>query len=173
MTETLPLDGIPAAPPAGGPRYLVGPYTATPLLAVVVQGLPVAQGSLSVGKHGGMFHTNEAKLKPWRKAIAEEIEDACRAAGYRVPVRCADPVRVVATFTLARPASYPKTRRVLPFRKPDLDRLCRSLLDALTLSGVVVDDAQVVELRARKAFCGEHPMALPVPGVRFTVGVLA
>lgn len=172
MTEALfAVDQ--AERPAGGLRYLVGPYSAVPLLAVVVRGLPVAQGSMKSFGPGRMAHSNAKTLLPWREDIAGAVDRACLEVGLRVPLRCADAVVVEASFTFPRPVSAPKGRRVFPSKRPDVDKAARSLLDALTQSGCIVDDAQVVELVARKCYPGEHPLALPVPGVRFTIGTVS
>ena len=71
------------------------------------------------------------------------------------------PVQVAATFALPRPASAVRARWA-PDRKPDIDKLLRSLLDALTASGCVADDARVVDVRMSKVY--------GLPGVTFTVG---
>ncbi len=61
---------------------------------------------------------------------------------------------------MPRPVSTPK--RVTPpaVKKPDLDKLARAILDALTHT-VIADDSQVVELYAHKrlAEIGEAPRA--------------
>jgi crossover junction endodeoxyribonuclease RusA len=67
-------------------------------------------------------------------------------------------------FTLPKPKSAPKTRRTLPDRKPDIDKLVRSTCDALTTAGVYEDDARIVSLTASKVFPGEGIDALDVPG---------
>lgn len=60
------------------------------------------------------------------------------------------PVTVDATFVMDRPAAAAKRR--WPHVRPDLDKLCRMLLDALTSSHVIHDDSLVVELVARKCY---------------------
>lgn len=65
-----------------------------------------------------------------------------------------------ARFALPRPRSRPK-RDHWPDRRPDLDKLGRALLDALT--GIVfLDDAQVVALDPTKEYAG-------MPGVNVSV----
>lgn len=91
------------------------------------------------------------KLTAWRSAVTAAAHDAgCGAAPLAGPVR----VRVI--FYLERPKSYPAWRW-LPWTKPDLDKLCRSTLDALTAGHVFGDDAQVVELAARKVYALGRP----------------
>jgi Holliday junction resolvase RusA-like endonuclease len=98
-------------------------------------------------------------LKPWRKAIAE----AC----HNLPadhVKLLGPVRVEIDFYLRRPPSVKMNKRALPIVPPDIDKLCRSTLDGISqgLNGKVGDgflwgdDAQVIELVARKFYDDEH-----------------
>jgi Holliday junction resolvase RusA-like endonuclease len=73
-------------------------------------------------------------------------------------------------FTLAKPRSAPKRRRTWPDRRPDLDKLSRTVLDSLTSAGAIEDDGRVIAIRAAKTFPGECPEALDVPGVRIRIG---
>lgn len=109
-----------------------------------------------------MVHSNAAQLRPWREAVAWHLREAMTAAGQTVPWDC--PVGLLVTFTLPRPASAPR-RRWAPDRKPDLDKLLRAVLDALTASGAVVDDARVVKASASKRY--------GLPGMHMVVGPLA
>lgn len=130
-----------------------------PLVAFVVAGTPVAQGSKKVvpaGGHHRAVETNEKNLRPWRAAIAAAARDAMDLAD---PTR--GPVVLELEFSGPRPASHYGTGRnagelrpSAPQAKttmPDVDKLARAMLDGLT--GIVfVDDAQVVELIARKCY---------------------
>jgi Holliday junction resolvase RusA-like endonuclease len=71
---------------------------------------------------------------------------------------------VTIIFTVTKPKSAPKKRQTWPGKKPDIDKLCRSTLDGLVTAGVIEDDARVIVLNASKAFPGEHPDSLDVPG---------
>jgi crossover junction endodeoxyribonuclease RusA len=72
------------------------------------------------------------------------------------------PVAVHVKFVMPRPKHHYRTGRnahllrdsapEYPTGKPDLDKLCRALLDSLTAAGVVKDDAQVVWLDAIKVY---------------------
>lgn len=42
-----------------------------------------------------------------------------------------------------------------PGVKPDLDKLCRALLDGMTDGGLITDDARVVGLHAHKRYASE------------------
>lgn len=121
-----------------------------------VYGVPVPQGSLRAFNVGGRARVSQGgsaegrrKLADWRQAIGEE---ARRALPENTPL-LDGPVYVTASFLLPKPKSAPKSRR-LTTKKPDLDKLCRSLLDAL--SGVIFrDDSQVVSLFVTKAYAIE------------------
>lgn len=134
-------------------------------LIICVVGRPAAQGSKRhVG--GGRMIEQSKHVAPWREAVRAAANDReCRveSTGFAMPL-VAGPLDVTITFTLAKPVSAPKRRRTYPDRSPDLDKLVRSTLDGLTMGGVWRDDAQVVELRARKVYPGEHYDALTVPG---------
>lgn len=104
-------------------------------------------------------------VKPWREAIVYAAREAM--AGRPALV---GPVVLDMVFTLKKPVSAPKKRRVWPSTKPDLSKLARSTEDALTTAGVYEDDARIVEYgRLAKVFPGEDPAALDVPGVRITI----
>ncbi len=63
-------------------------------------------------------------------------------------------------FRMPRPKSTPKATPAA-VKRPDLDKLARAVLDAIT-GTVLVDDSQVVDLSASKrlAEVGESPGAL-------------
>jgi crossover junction endodeoxyribonuclease RusA len=129
-------------------------------VAFVVRGVPVPQGSsrafVGKGKNGKprAFVATEAHtdspLGSWRTAIAQEAREAM---GDRPLLE--GPLKVWLTFVFPRPASHflpaNSRRPVRELRadaptylctKPDLDKLLRAALDAMT--GVVWrDDGQV------------------------------
>jgi crossover junction endodeoxyribonuclease RusA len=97
--------------------------------------------------------SNGSSLAEWRASIATEARRWCEDHGAPAPLDC--PVGAVITFYLARPSSTPK-RVIYPARKPDLDKLARGVLDAIT-GVLIVDDARIVELVARKRFAAGVP----------------
>ncbi len=123
-----------------------------------VAGDPVPQGSMRAFARRGravVTHSAPARLADWRQAIGWAAREAQRGPGL-----LAGAVAVRATFRLQRPGSVPPRKRPHPSVRPDLDKLARSLLDAL--SGVVIgDDAQVCRLEVVKVYCtpGEAPGA--------------
>lgn len=88
--------------------------------------------------------TDSSRLRAWAEAVAE----AARVVGATVLAR-PTAIRVVALFVFAPPADDPlRTRHTM---KPDIDKISRALLDALT--GLCYeDDSQVVHLSAQKMY---------------------
>jgi Holliday junction resolvase RusA-like endonuclease len=121
-----------------------------------VYGEPATKGSTVsfIGKKGIVTKHDCATLAGWTKAVAWAAKSA------RVQLAGADePICISVLFQFVRPASA-KTRRA-PTRKPDIDKLLRALLDALT--GVAyVDDSRVVEIYARKTFGLEELMTVTI-----------
>ena len=93
-------------------------------------------------------------LKPWREAVRQE------ALRTREPLALG-PVTLELAFRFVRPKAHFNSKGELkpsaPMRvitKPDLDKLQRSTLDALT--GVLFkDDSQVCRILAMKCYCLE------------------
>lgn len=118
------------------------------MIAFDVLGKPVTQGSTRafvVGSRAVVTYDKRKPLMDWRGAIAS----AAQSCGGEKAER-GTPVWVRASFRLERPKSAPK-RVIRPTTKPDIDKLGRSLLDALT--GILwADDSQVVSLQIIKRF---------------------
>ncbi len=133
-----------------------------------VAGSPVAQGSMRAFNVGGKARVTHAKPGPlmfWRQRIATEAQ----AIMGEAPLM-AEPVFVAAHFNLPRPQSRPKKYQ-FPDRQPDIDKLERALLDALT--GVVIDDdKRVVWTAMRKAYAGSEFGCSETPGVKVFVETL-
>ena len=115
--------------------------------AILIAGRAVnVPGGSNVGRN---------KLRSW----AREVGDAARAAcgALRWPVYRAEPVAVSIHFHLARPLGHFGKRGLrpgapaFPITKPDVDKLVRGTLDALT--GILFDDdSRVVALEVRKFY---------------------
>lgn len=112
-----------------------------------VHGLPIAQGSYrSWVVNGKPVITSTAKgLASWRRLVADVAQRFAPAEPWE------GPVGILLDFGIPKPKSAPKTRRVWPDKRPDVDKLCRSVLDALTYV-IFADDSQVVHLRATKDY---------------------
>lgn len=119
-----------------------------------VPGEPVPQGSKDYKGHRrgrAVLVESAAGLHDWRARIAW----AAHECGWR-PADA--PFAVDCEFVLPRPLHTPKSRTPPAIRRPDVDKLLRAVLDALT--GVAwTDDARVTDTRARKrlAELGEAP----------------
>lgn len=122
-------------------------------LSFDVVGIPAPQGSKRGYAQGGKVRLVEASkaVAPWRQDVAAAARAAAEAVGWVPPAQ----VTVHVDFYLRRPASVSERRRPFPSVKPDIDKLARSTLDALTTAGVVSDDATVVELHCRKLYAAE------------------
>ena len=126
-----------------------------------VWGSPKAQGSLRHVGRGRLI--NAPETLDWRFQVTTASRQAMAA---RLPLE--GPVAVDLHFIVPRPKSIPK-KILRPFKKPDLDKLIRAVLDGMTYGGVWGDDAQVVDIRASKHYA--TPDALP--GVTVIVGCVS
>ena len=129
----------------------------TRTLNVVTVGVPAPKGSMRHVGNGRMIESSR-HVKPWREsiraaALAEMGDDWTPLDG---------PVVVDLTFLMPRPKGHygtgRNTQRLRPSAptshttKPDLDKLIRAVLDALTSAGVWRDDSQVWGLAAVKEY---------------------
>ena len=135
-------------------------------LSFFVPGRVVPQGSKRHVGGGRMIEAAKG-LKDWRHAVTDA------AWTYRLErPTITGPVRVELDFVLARPASHYGTGRNAdrvkptapswPTTKPDIDKLARAVLDAVTAAGIWRDDSQVIRLDALKTYVTEMS---PTPGV--------
>ena len=130
------------------------------MIQIEVLGNPTPQGSKRVFQ-GRVVEASGQKLKVWRKAIAV----ACHDLVSEEHSLLLGPVRVEVDFYLPRPSSVSMKKRALPIVPPDIDKLCRGLLDGIG-QGLVTgkvgdgmiygDDSQVVELIARKHYADDR-----------------
>jgi len=132
-------------------------------------GTPAPQGSkkgfgLKGSNRVRIVDSNASTLAPWRETVKN---GAVKAMGS--PLMLDEPLQVELHFTMPKPASAPKTRRIFPRRKPDIDKLIRAILDSLTDAGAFHDDSQVISLIAAKHFPIEDEGALSAPGVMIMV----
>jgi len=139
------------------------------MISFFVLGVPVPKGSAKayVNKHTGraqVMQDNREKQKPWASAITL----TAMVSGVKGTL---SPVKVDLVFAMPRLKSHFGTGKnatsIKPnaplehTSKPDLDKLIRCVLDALT--GVAWhDDSQVFEVHAKKIYRSN-------PGVQITL----
>jgi Holliday junction resolvase RusA-like endonuclease len=127
------------------------------LIEFHVNGHPVPQGSMTAVKAGAgyvtMRHTQGGALAVWRASIR-------LACGDTEPTR--EAVSLAMNFRLKRPKAHlglqggkvyvkPQYLYDVPASTPDLDKLIRAVMDALTGS-LYLDDRQVAQIVARKVY---------------------
>ena len=118
-----------------------------------VRGVPAPQGSKSfcgLAKNGrAILAESSKKVKPWRADVALA---ATNGPYFEKP----HPVQVTVMFIMPRPKATPKKAQPPAVKRPDLDKLVRAVLDALSTVSYD-DDSQVVGITASKrlAFDGE------------------
>lgn len=117
-----------------------------------VDGLPVPKGSFSPARNGGFRpQGDQRKINAWRSDVKAAAHLAMDGAGYVDLMR--GPIRLLVDFQLPAPKSIPKYKMgwLLPTKKPDIDKLIRSVCDHLT--GIVwADDSQVCFLTLTKHY---------------------
>lgn len=121
-----------------------------------VLGKPQHQGSMRAFTPKGwkrpVLTSDNAKLKPWRQEVAANAYAAMMAQAPRSEGCIEGPVRVEAHFYFTRPKSG-KKGELHKITRPDLDKLARALLDAMT-GTVFTDDSQVSQLWVSKFLDG-------------------
>lgn len=137
------------------------------MLIFTVTGEPRPQGSKRAfyNKHSGraMIVEDNTKLRPWRQEVTACAMEAKRAEPDFVKFPRGTPVALHVEFSFLRPADRKYRNAIYKPVKPDIDKLLRGILDALT--GVLFeDDSQVAMVLATKCF-GE------VPGARICIAV--
>lgn len=133
-----------------------------------VLGTPIAQGSKRhVGR--GIMVESSKHLKPWRALVSGEAREAM---GEMRPL--AGPLTLNVTFRFARPRKHFYTGKrsevlradapTFHTTMPDVEKLVRSINDAMADAGVMLNDSQVSVVHARKVYVrpGEIPGAYVV-----------
>ena len=124
-----------------------------------VTGRPAPQGSKNafvIGKRAVMVEASK-HLPAWRndvvlavKKLFYDTEDVSKFV---------DPVKLRVTFFIDRPKN-PK-HKAYPGGKPDLDHYIRAVGDALTIGGLIADDALIVKIMAEKVWCSPETAVEP------------
>jgi len=118
--------------------------TAVNVISFFVAGVPTPQGSVRafVVKGKPILTSSNKNLADWRRLVSDVAQQyACMIEG---------PVKLNVGFILPRPKSLPKKVQ-WHLKKPDLDKLVRSVCDSLT--GIMwQDDSQIVTIQATKSY---------------------
>jgi crossover junction endodeoxyribonuclease RusA len=118
-------------------------------MSFTVPGKPAPQGSKRHVGHGILIESSR-EVGPWRERVALAAHNAMVQSGLPL---ITSGVTVVLDFTLPRPKSTPKRSTPAAVKRPDLDKLTRAVLDAIT-GTVIADDSQVVNIVASKSLAG-------------------
>jgi crossover junction endodeoxyribonuclease RusA len=132
-----------------------------------VPGIPAPQGSKRAFVRNGraIMTEDNKKTMPWRDSVAAVAMQNFSGE----PLRYSLAVNV--TFYFQRPSKHFNSKGLLKPRqmfykmsKPDLDKLLRSVGDALT--GIVWrDDSQIVVWEAQKRYCNTNVKFTETPGM--------
>jgi Holliday junction resolvase RusA-like endonuclease len=109
-----------------------------------ITGDPASQGSHAI-MQGRIVQVNSKKHKAWRTAIVNEVIATLPADWEPIDGPC----ELIVNFYMAKPASV---KRSSPSVAPDLDKLVRSVGDALAIAGVYIDDSRITRISARKLY---------------------
>lgn len=116
-----------------------------------VVGSPAAQGSKRHVGNGVMVEMGK-NHKPWRATVAQAARDIAAHDDVAAPLD--GPLQLVVQFRFPMPKSRPAPVRAaglgLKTTAPDLDKLVRSIGDALGEGGLITDDARICSVHASK-----------------------
>ena len=110
-------------------------------------------------KTGKMFVREQAgkKLTDWRR----DVMDAALAAKGSDPM-LTGPITLTVVFWVPRPASISEAKRPFPVVEPDLDKMLRTIGDALqekTGAGMIKDDKLIIRIAAEKRYADDKNAA--------------
>lgn len=115
---------------------------------IFIPGTPRPQGSKSVNRRTGYMFEANPSLKAWRAAMAGHLA-AWTGTWFGAWEPYDGPLVVDVTFWMPRPQ---RPTYSLPAVKPDADKLCRALGDAMTEARLIKDDARITAWQARKRY---------------------
>lgn len=130
--------------------------------AFIVYGIPQPKGSTRAFVKNGRTITTSAnpRLKDWHNLVAMAAQEYRPKDGLITGT-----VGLSLKFHFVRPKSVSKKKRPYHTVKPDIDKLTRAVLDALT--GIFyADDAQVDELVVEKGYSDSPRVEIWVWGAK-------
>jgi Holliday junction resolvase RusA-like endonuclease len=113
-----------------------------------VYGDPAPQGSKTARVINGkaIMWESSKKLPEWRESVVMAAKVSFMENNHQTIL---GPVTLHCTFHMPKPKSV---SRKYPNTSPDLDKLLRGIGDALQISGVISNDAQIVSIVAEKIY---------------------
>jgi len=121
------------------------------ILRVTIPGPPVGKGRPRLSTAGGFARAyTPAKTASWERAAAVLARDAYRGAPLDVPLVLV--VRAVAARPKRLLRKCDPDGRIWRTTKPDADNVAKAAGDALTMAGVLRDDAFVVRFEAESLY---------------------
>jgi len=131
--------------------------TEYPTLSFCIPGEPVPKGRPRFARRGRGFRVyTDEKSREFEQAVAAAARRAADdLGGWQVGARV--PLRLEVQVVCKRPASRFRVadddgQRTAKTTRPDLDNYLKSLIDGLQGARLFADDAQIVEIAARKAW---------------------
>lgn len=115
------------------------------MFEALIDGTPKPQGSKTAYARNNrvvMFEANK-NLPAWRTHAISTLKR------YAPAEPMAGALAVYLFFYLPKPKTATRSH---PSVKPDIDKLSRAILDALTQAAVIEDDSRVTELHAYKSY---------------------
>ena len=112
-------------------------------------GKPVAKGRPRFSRRGNFVKTfTDEKTMRYEDCIAFYAREAMGRVDYSFPIDAPVKVGICATF------QRPKSRKAgcQMDRKPDLDNVCKAVLDGISNAGAITNDSRVVEIQASKQY---------------------
>ncbi len=120
----------------------------------VIPGAPIGKGrprATTAGSHVRLY--TPKRTADWERSSALIMRNGSRSA----------PRAELCTAKIT--AVFPRPKRLLRKKdpdhrlwhssKPDIDNVCKCVLDSLVMAGVIRDDTQVVELNARSVYASK------------------
>lgn len=115
------------------------------MIDFIVPGKAEPQGSKTRTRFG--VREDNPRTMPWRGRVALAAHDYMVA--HMLGLITDVPVVITLEFVMPRPTTTPKSYTPAAVKKPDIDKLCRAILDGIT-HVVIATDSQVTRLVADK-----------------------
>ena len=142
-------------------------------IIIFVPGEPRSQGSKRWLPNGGLKEAGAENLRPWRASVTSHTVAEMRRENFPT---LEGPVYVTIDFLYLRPKSHYGTGKnsgtlkpsapMFKATMPDIDKLCRAILDSLTDASLFRDDGQVASLTATKTFGEQQGARIEIGEIR-------